>query len=249
MNLFDDLIGAVREKILAAESRVFDLGDGGEPWPASTRPELVMEKDTGLELGHPAEGSFALLLWTADPTLVRPDRLTLVGPDLHESETKRLPFVKIVLLKVDGFDESNCHARHRDLSLLHHQLLLDGYMVRAAALYQQEWSRIDRHALGRGYGVAGMGRALSRLYAERPFVDGVELMIGTAFSPGPQQFEPLGRRAGSRIAAMNRMHEELAFDCSDCDYVDVCRDVSALRAMRTTLKSKQGQRGEVNDAG
>ena len=33
-------------------------------------------------------------------------------------------------------------------------------MVRAAALYQQEWSRVSRDALDKGYGFAGLGRAL-----------------------------------------------------------------------------------------
>ena len=248
MNLFDDLIAAARKKVLAAEHRVFDLGSAGEAWPTAPRPELVLEQDAGVELGHPSAGSASLLLWTADAALIHPDRLTMVGPDLHESENKRLPFVKIVLLRVDGFDESNCHRRHRELSLLHHRLLLEGYMVRAAALYQQEWSRVDRQTLGSGYGVAGLGRALSRLYEKQPYVKAVEMMVSTARSPGPPQSERIGRETAARISAMNRMHEEVAFDCSECPYAEICTEVSALRAMRATLKRDRGGNGEVEGA-
>ena len=121
-------------------------------------------------------------------------------------------------------------------------------MVRAAALYQQEWSRVDRQPLGRGYGVAGLGRALSRLYGKQSFVKAVEMMVSTALSPGPPQFTPIGRETAARIAAMNRMHEELAFDCSECPYTDVCTEVAALRAMRAALKNGRDGRWEVDGA-
>ena len=249
MNLFDDIIAATKKKMLAAGHRELDIAPDGEIWPASSGPELVLEKDAGVELGHPAEGSFSLLLWTADASLVQPGRLTLAGPDLHESGTQRRPFVKIVLLLVNGFDENNCHARHRELALRHHRLALKGYMVRAASLYQQEWSRVDRGILERGYGFAGLGRSLSRLYMDQPYVQAVEMMVSTAALPGPEQFEALGRRAAARIAAMNRMVDELAFDCSDCAYTDVCGEIAALRAMRETLRKSHGRRKGVNRAG
>ena len=248
MNLFDDIITATKEKMLAAKHRCIDLGSGGTVWPSSSGPELVLEKDAGVELGHPAEGSFSLPLWTADASLVQPGRLTLVGPDLHESGTPRLPFVKIVLLLVSGFDENNCHARHRELSLLQHRLTLEGYMVRAASLYQQEWSRVDRHIHGKGYGFGALGRAWVQLYRQKPYVQAVELMVSTSLSPGPQQFAPFGRKAGARIAAMNRMIDELAFDCSDCEYTDVCGEVAALRNMRAALKKRHGRHEGVNRA-
>jgi len=249
VNLFDDIIATMKATMLAAEHREFDLGADIDVWPASSGPELVLERDAGVELGHPAAGSFSLLLWTADPSLVQPNRLTLAGPDIHEFGAKRLPFAKIVLLLVNGFDENNCHARHRELSLLQHRLTLKGYMVRAASLYQQEWSRVDRSVLGRGYGFAGLARPLVRLYGKQPFVQAAELMISTSFFPGPQQFGTLGREAAARIAAMSRMHKELVFNCSECRYSDVCAEVADLRAMHATLERGRVGNGEADGGG
>jgi hypothetical protein len=42
-----------------------------------------------------------------------------------------------------------------------------------------------------------------------------------------------------RIAAMNKMAEEMTFDCDTCDYNAVCGDVAELRAMRAALKQKE----------
>lgn len=248
MNLFDDLIGAVKETMLAAEHRVFDLGGREKPWPSSPRPGLVLEMDTAVELGHPAQGSFSTLLWTSDESLVQPDRLSLAGPDLPSARGSRLPFVKIVLLLVTGFNEGNCYERHRELSLLHHRLTLEGFMIRAAALYQQEWSRVSRNALDRGYGFASLGRALSRRYGSKPYVRAVEVMIGTSTALKPERFGPIGQQAVARIAAMNRIHEEMEFDCTDCEYADVCRDVAALRNMHAARKADPGGSSTVTDS-
>ena len=40
------------------------------------------------------------------------------------------------------------------------------------------------------------------------------------------------------ISAMNKMAEELSFDCDTCEYMDVCQDVGALRSMRNSIKGK-----------
>jgi CO dehydrogenase/acetyl-CoA synthase beta subunit len=248
VNLFDDLITAARQHMMRAEHRVVDLGCGGEPWPSSSRPGLVLEMDTAVEVGHPAKGSFSILLWTADESLIQPDRLSLAGPDLPAARGKRLPFVKMVLLLVAGFNEDNCYGRHRDLSLLHHRLVLEGFMVRAAALYQQEWSRVSRDALDRGYGFAGLGRSLAQLYKKKPYVRAVEVMVSTSAALGPERFGPIGQQAVARIAAMNRMHEEMEFDCTDCEYSDVCRNVAALRNMYAARKTGPGGSSTVTDS-
>ncbi|MEZ4578963.1 MAG: hypothetical protein R2875_13440 [Desulfobacterales bacterium] len=41
------------------------------------------------------------------------------------------------------------------------------------------------------------------------------------------------------INAINKMAEELSFDCDTCDYNDVCGDVAELRSMRKKLLKKE----------
>lgn len=248
MNLFDDLITAARQQMMRAENRVVDLKCGGAPWPSSSRPGLVLEMDTAVELGHPAEGSFSILLWTADESLVLPDRLSLAGADLPSARGRRLPYVKVVLLLVAGFNEDNCYQRHRELSLLHHRMVLDGFMVRAAALYQQEWSRVSRDALDRGYDFTSLARSLSRLYKRKPYVRAVEVMVSTSVSLEPEGFGPIGQQVIARITAMNRMHEEMEFNCTDCEYSDVCRNVAALRNMHAARKTGHSGSSKVMNA-
>jgi hypothetical protein len=40
---------------------------------------------------------------------------------------------------------------------------------------------------------------------------------------------------GHLISAMNKMAEEMSFDCDACEYNEVCGDVEELRSMRDKL--------------
>jgi len=40
------------------------------------------------------------------------------------------------------------------------------------------------------------------------------------------------------IAAMNKMADEMSFDCDECDYRDVCDDADYLKKMRTVYRRK-----------
>ena len=48
-------------------------------------------------------------------------------------------------------------------------------------------------------------------------------------------------RVGRIISAMNKMLEEMAFDCDECEYVDVCDEVEELGKMRASHESKNQQ--------
>jgi hypothetical protein len=43
------------------------------------------------------------------------------------------------------------------------------------------------------------------------------------------------------LGAMNKMMEEMSFDCTACEYLDVCGDVRALGALREKLIKQREQ--------
>ena len=48
-------------------------------------------------------------------SMVRDGIIAVAGPDLGEAVEGALPFGKVVLLGVSGFNEANCHERHREI--------------------------------------------------------------------------------------------------------------------------------------
>ena len=108
MAVFDAYIRKVKERVgeLRAngrQAREFDcpitLEELRERLPVRVGPEassgIILRGDTFAELGSPEAGSCACLLWTDDPSLISNGRVTLVGPELQESEGASLPFGQV----------------------------------------------------------------------------------------------------------------------------------------------------------
>jgi CO dehydrogenase/acetyl-CoA synthase beta subunit len=207
-------------------------------WPPGRKGSIVMKCDTAVELGAPGLDSASFLVWTNDDSMVRDGIIAVAGPDLGEAVEGALPFGKVVLLGVSGFNEANCHERHREIERMRYGHNLDGYMMRAASQYLKEWSRVSRAAIEKKLGLANLGAAAIELYRTSEHVTSVEILFVTSTSDHVAKLRTIGGRASKLISAMNRMSEEMSFDCAACDYADICGEVDGLRALRETLRKE-----------
>ena len=242
MRLFDShidkinfLLREMREKGKITDNIQQDNVD----WPLAGDRDLVMGVDTAVELGHPKEGSMAFLVWANEPTQLKNRRISVIGPELQTLIGKQVPFGKIVLLGGDAFNEDNSYKRYRQLESVRYELRLKGYMMRGVSQYGREWSRVSREAIDAGFSFAVLGNALARRFLEFEFIRSVEVVFITSGLEDIQPFMPIADRALTLISAMNKMMEDVSFDCESCDYSDVCKDVQGLRAMRKSLEKKR----------
>jgi CO dehydrogenase/acetyl-CoA synthase beta subunit len=197
-----------------------------------------MKEDTGLELGSPQKESVSCLLWTHDLTAIEDARITLVGPDFPESLGQSLPFGKVVLAGVEGFNEDNAYDLHKDLDYLRYSLDLKGFMMRSASQYMREWCRISISAIRQGFSARTLGSALISLFRTKNFVKSIEVIYVTSSPADVVRLREITSPAERIIGAMNKMAFEMDFDCETCDYRPVCDDASELRAMRDRLRER-----------
>jgi len=239
MKLFDDIIGEIRDYIDKRESagaaRRFRV-TGDVAWPAAGDRDIVLQADTGVELGNPRDESVAFLVWTSDESRVRDGEITLIGPDIGECAEGRLVFGRAVLVAGAGFNEENNHDRYREMELLRYDVSLRGYMMRAVSQYMREWSRVSREAKERGFSFSILGEALVEQFRTRDYVGAVEVLFVTKAAEDVRELRGIGERAMRYINAMNKMIEEMDFDCGSCDYQDVCGEAGDLLTMRNSLK-------------
>ena len=221
--------GKVSETILAA----------GAAWPEAGDLDLVMLKDTAVELGNPKEGSFAFLVWTNEPTKLKNRRISVIGPDLGHLIGKRVPLGKIVLLAGEAFKADNSYERYRQLESVRYELRLKGYMMRGVSQYGREWSRVSHAAVDAGFSLAVLGDVLVRRFLAFEFIRSAEVIFITSGMEDMRPFVPIADRALRIINAMNKMFEDVSFDCESCDYSDVCRNVQELSAMRKSLEKRR----------
>ena len=59
--------------------------------------------------------SVSCLIWTQKPDLIRDGKINLIGPDIKDSPEKSLPFGKVVLIGVSGFDEESTYDKYNEI--------------------------------------------------------------------------------------------------------------------------------------
>lgn len=200
-------------------------------WPEARNRNLVLGQDTAVELGNPQDESTSFLLW-GDPGNVKNGRITIVGPDLSEVENGRISFGKIVIVGGQGFTPENSYQRYRQLDQVRYDIHLQGYMMRGVSQYGREWSRVSREARDNGFSLKILGGTLVDRFLTLDFVQAVEVIFVTAGKEDVLAMKVISEKAARIIAAMNKMAEELSFDCDTCEYSDVCSEVAELRSMR-----------------
>ncbi len=235
MELFEKIFPPLLSFIDGLPQRRTWNADTEKAWPPGGSRNIVLKENTGLELGSPEKESVSCLLWTGDSAMVTDSRISLIGPDFPESFGKSLPFGKVVILAVEGFDEDNAYDRHRELDFVRYDLDLRGFMMRAVSQYMREWCRISREALHEGFSTQVLGSSLLNLFKARPFVKKAEVVFVTSSTKDVARIKEITSPAEKIIAAMNKMASELSFDCDTCEYQEVCNEADDLRSMRRHL--------------
>lgn len=208
------------------------------PWPQGGRRNIVLGEDVGLELGNPKDESVVCVLWSDDPAAVRDGVITLVGPDFPESMGRTLPFGKVVLVEVEGFNEDTIYERCMELDQLRFNIDQEGFMLKAVSQYQREWCRISRQALRTGFSTAHLAAALMQELKAKAYVRSVELVFLTSSPQDVRALREIVNPAARLIAAMDKMAGEMDFDCDTCEFEDVCDEAEELRGMRQQAKRK-----------
>lgn len=241
MGLFDKQFSAITAFLVQKKSQGVvseHMHTGKTGWPSEKNRNLVLGQDCAVELGNPKDTSTSFLLWVNDPALLTNGRISVVGPDLPDLSGRQVSFGKIVIAGGSDFNADNSYDRHREMELLRYDIHLKGYMMRGVSQYQREWSRVSIEAIRNGFSFKHLGGALIDQFSRLPYVRAVETIFITSARKDVVELKVIGDRVFTLISAMNKMAEELSFDCDTCDYNDVCGDVAELRSMRKAMAKK-----------
>jgi CO dehydrogenase/acetyl-CoA synthase beta subunit len=214
------------------------------PWPAGGRNSIVMKQDTGVEMGNPREESVSFVLWVDNVDLVRDGVITVIGPDIREKIGLSIPFGKIVIVGVHGFDTDNSYERYREMELLRYELDLKGYMMRAVLQNHREWSRVSREAIETGFALDVLGSALIEKFKNKNYIKSVEVIFTTSGKEDVQELRSILDGAIRIVSAMDKMAAGMVYLCNTCEYKDVCDEVGELRDIHNSLAVKKGKGNE-----
>lgn len=242
MEVFNDDIAWLRRYIESKRTqgrdvRLLDSGKGDHRYPdflSSERPSIVLKEDTWLELGNPSSSSTAPVLVTDHLELVDDGAITLIGPDVPEVRGS-LPFAQILLIASKELQDED----YRKLNSFQYELELAGYMIKAVPSSLTIWSRISKESADEGFSFEILGRAIADRYKARFDIPSLEIVFVTSSKEDVEELEDIHHKVTRIISAMNKMIEETSFDCSSCEYLEVCADVRQLGALRERLMKQR----------
>ncbi len=226
MELFKEPIEQLQGYLTDADSRgVLKSSYCGSfpPWPQES--SLVMQDDTALELGG-AEGSLSIILWTEQDNIIHPGRISLVGPDLTETEKSKLSLTQIILVHGAFKDEYETYQALQDLIFA---TCLKYISVRFWPDRQKVWYRVSKKALESGFNLKRCGCTLLNQLEGLPAVKGAEIIMSTEQLKSQPLLGQAAAKTREIMEALIKIHEELNFDCDNCDYREVCNEVAALK--------------------
>ncbi|MFH1149388.1 MAG: hypothetical protein V1748_02825 [Actinomycetota bacterium] len=231
MGLFDEQIKQIRGFVdeLSGEGRLRTLGRREVPWPRAY--SLVLQEDTGLELGNPSGASLSILAW-GEPSEISEGRVSLVGPDVAEAGGGSIPFGQVVLV---GGEFDNEYDSFRDIRDAVYDTHLDGFSVRTLPSRQTVWCRVSTEARDGGFSLADLGAALIEELKTVEPVSCAEVLFVTSGRDDVERLAEPARGAQRVIEAMMKMYQEANFDCETCEYKEVCDSVMDLKKIRDRL--------------
>jgi CO dehydrogenase/acetyl-CoA synthase beta subunit len=199
---------------------------------------IILREDTFVELGNPSTASCAFLLWTDNPALVRDGRITLVGPDIAESQGRNLPFAQALMLGGSALREEHQEALDRSQYVFDQ---IEGYMIRSVP--QRMWSRVSKAAVDKGFDFQVLGRALMGIVkTQLSQVEAMEVLFVTSSKEDLALLENIAAQVGkisrdirrqSLVRRLDGTYEcTTGYDCNVCSDKPVCDDIKQLIALR-----------------
>jgi hypothetical protein len=193
------------------------------------KPEVVLGQEIAVELGHPATASQAILLTTAQPGLVQPGRVSLLGPDLDcGTPGVQRPFAQVVMLALRPGSAPDPFELESAQFLINR---LPGYMVRS--IPGRLWVRVSKRGRAAGLGFDTVARALVAAYEDEfDEVEGVEVIFVTSSAADVEALAPVALEA----SVISGKHKKLVLSpdgelecselsCETCDEKPVCDDL------------------------
>ncbi len=204
--------------------------------------KIILRGDTFVELGNPAIGSCAFVLWTNSASVLRTGRITVIGPDIQESAGASLPFGQVVLV---GGQDLNADA-HQALNQAQYVAdWIEGYMVRSTS--RHIWSRVSNAAAAKGFCLETLGRAMMAIFRTKvPQIETMETVFITSSREDVLRLGDIEREARDIGAGLVKEHWKARgydldcdLDCRSCHDKDVCDDVRKIVAARLR-KEREG---------
>ena len=205
--------------------------------------EIILEEETGLELGGINKKSFSIVIPIEEINLLHPGNVILLGNEVNTIKELKVDFGIILLIGINKDNQENIDEL-RQLNFLSDGI--EGFSIRT--IPRRFWCRISNSALQKGFSFELLGNAIIQLYLQKfkELVKSVEVIFINSYPDSIDRFIVLSSEIFAEIREKwkkkidewrKRIDCEYDWGCEICPYQEECYEIKQILASREEIKS------------
>ena len=204
-------------------------------WPETEEYEVILQRDTGLELGGPGRANANYTCVTTREEVIVRDEVRLYGPELTKIHGPA-DFARVceVAVREEAAGETEPGRLYRllqDIDFVKYHVFPAGYMIRTSGQSPREQIRVSKKALRDGISFEAIGNTYIRHYRENPAVRHVRVNFFTTPAIDYQELVKNAKTAADIKNSLSDISKGLPKDCGTCGIREICDSVEGLKEL------------------
>ena len=203
--------------------------------------EIILEEETGLELGGVNRKSFSIIFPISDARLVEHGKIMLLGREINTIGETNIDFGMMILIGINnGTDKEINELRH--LNFISNGI--EGFSIRT--IPRRFWCRINTSALKKGFSFEFLGDAIISLYQQKfkGLIKSIEIIFINSYQDSIEQFIVHSSDIYSKLKEKwkkkidewrKRIDCDYDWGCEICPYREECYNIKQVLVSREEI--------------
>jgi len=203
--------------------------------------EIILEEETGLELGGVNRKSFSIIFPISDIRLVENGKISLLEREINKIVDTHIDFGMMILIGINNATDKEIDEL-RQLNFLSDGI--EGFSIRT--IPRRFWCRISTSALKKGFSFEFLGKAIISLYEQKfdGLIKSIEVIFINSYQDSIEQFIVHSSDIQSKSkekwkkkieAWRKRIDCDYNWGCEICPYREECYNVKQVLVSREEI--------------
>ena len=200
--------------------------------------EVILQEETGLELGGMNKKSFLLIYPIKENNLIKDGNITIIGPEINSLHESSVNFGILLLINV----KSGSNEQLKGLSSFTFiSDSIEGFSIRS--IPRKFWSRISRDILKKGFSIHFLANAILYLYRIQfsDIIKAMEILIISSYSDSIEKFLSVSKDISYKLKEnwlkkidnwKKRIDCDYDWGCEICPYQVECYEIKKVLIAR-----------------
>ena len=203
--------------------------------------EIILEEETGLELGGLNKKSFLITFPIKDSGVIEHGKITLLGREINQISEPNIDFGLMILIGINNPTEKD-KEELKQLNFISNGI--EGFSIRT--IPRRFWCRISKSALQKGFSFEFLGNAIIYLYKRKfkSLVKSIEVIFINSYPSSIEQFIVLSSDILSKVKEKwkkkidewrKRIDCDYDWGCEICPYREECYNIKQVLVSREEI--------------